>query len=386
MTDEEFYSIPLPQFGKEAPKKIRLLKYGLNPTKEGPLFLTKEAAQEIMARFRENGNSLIWDIDHKSEMGWLPDEERGGVGGLLLSEEEDGIYAINEWTDRGKELIESGRYIYFSPSIKKSVFQDGHVVREIRAAAITNYPKMKKITPLLLSEMNGGVRPYPSESLVVKVRPMKQLYYILGELMNTSQECMSFYGQGEPSDLADMISRSLPSWIQTASEILEKLDPQGETEMSEQITEQDNKKGAKMKKDPSLTQPENESKEKEIDAGYSELYSFASQLTGKTDIDEIKGILRANAYNQNKLKEQLSSSQKNEVTLLVENGIEKGLINRAEKEDYLRLSKKEVSAFLSNAIPMYQPVSEKLTPVVHDADEETYLKEAQMIVNTAFKI
>ena len=380
--------IKFPKLGAKAPDRVLLFKWGLNPTQEGPFFLTKESAKEIMDRFYEDGNVLPWDIDHSSENIDLPDEKRKAIGQFKLELDDQGIWAVNQWTDKAKELIESGGFSYFSPSFCSLNIGPGKIIKKIRAAAITNFPKMKQLDPFLMSEAGNMIKDkmntMPSEALLTKVRPIKDLMSSTSMLMSTAQSYMSNFDKGIYSnnslmDISKQITTVIPEWLEKIAEILDMEDPNGETEMQAKLSED-----IKKTEDNMTDLKKEETEEKLEQNRFSELYEFAKQITGKTDIDEIKGVIRARTQNQKFLEDRLSEVEKNEVMLLVENGVRDGLIPPLEKDIFFNLSKKEVVSHLSHAVPMPKSMFEKTIdvskPLIQAQMDEVYERDAKELI------
>jgi len=377
------YSIALPKLGKEPPSELCLLKWGLNPARPLPLFLTKESANDIIKKFQENGNTLPWDIDHSSVDSTIPVSERDAIGCFNLQLRDDGIWAVDiQWTEQGDEKVRSGKFMYYSPSVQQIDIGIGHIVCEIKSAAITNYPRMKKLKPLLMSEnqtpmttMNMNL--LPDEELYSRVRPIKKMQQGASSLMNDVQAFMSSYNDTSNPlmELSKMMSTSLPSWLEQLNMLIEQLDPDGLTEMGMYA---DQKQGAVMKEpvtqsasfSEAAKSPVQEKQEpsKEVTGNYSSLYETCKKMTGKSDVDEIIGTLLAQNQNQKSLSNELEVSHKNEIELMVTQGIKDGLIPAHEREDFIKLPKKAISMHLSMAMPLPNSIKEKIETPTNPSD------------------
>ena len=180
-------------------------------------------------------------------------------------------------------------------------------------------------------------------------------------------------------DISKQITTVIPEWLEKIAEILEMEDPNGETEMQAELSED-----IKKTEDNMTDLKKEETEEKLEQNRFSELYEFAKQITGKTDIDEIKGVIRARTQNQKFLEDRLSEVEKNEVMLLVENGVRDGLIPPLEKDIFFNLSKKEVVSHLSHAVPMPKSMFEKTIdvskPLIQAQMDEVYERDAKELI------
>jgi hypothetical protein len=144
---------------KGAPKEIQVLMTGKwNHPLYGPIII--EAAD--IAEFKEHFDSgLRRDIpiteghevmDEKPAVGWFTELIDKGVNGL---------WALTDWTERGKTLLADKAYKYFSPEFH-SEYEDPET-REIFknvlvGGALTNKPYFKSMQAVVLSErtLNGN--------------------------------------------------------------------------------------------------------------------------------------------------------------------------------------------------------------------------------------
>lgn len=358
--------IQFPKLGKSPPEKILLLQWGLNQTQAGPVFLTKDSANEIMKRYLKNGVIKVVDIDHQSMNSKAPREERGAIAHSKLDlDPQCGIWAINQWTEDGDKLVRSGKFTYFSPSVNQT--ETGEAV-EINSWAITNYPRMQNIKPLLLSQQGmfmDELSKMPSETLMTTIRPLRLLYNTTSELMSAVQGCIRSFSEGPINELSQNILSTLPSWVSTMGTLLEEMDPHGETEMKDEFEkkkEESQSEKITMQAKDGMSDEEMKKKGKEMRSDYSALYDFCKTLTGKDDVDEIQGYLRAQKANVNVMKEQVVTGEKEQVVQMVHQGIKDGLIPPSEKEEYLKCSKKEITVFLSNAMPMPEMLFQSSLP------------------------
>lgn len=363
--------IEMPNIGKNAPEEILLFKWGLNRTLKGPVYLTKEGAKEIIASYEDDGRALSFDIEHKTFDPVASSQDRKSGGFFRLSIKEDGLYATDiKWVPKIAEEIKNGEWGWISPAIIKSSIG---VIKKILNVALTNLPATKNIKPLLLSAENM-MEKMPNETLITKVKPLKGMLSSAGDCLSSCQYAME-YSDGPIKEMAQKISLSLPDWIESLKKLLEEMDPEGLT--SEYSSKEDLEKIQEEEK--SLEQEEKVLEEKEDDAiggmkdELSQLHAFCLEVTGKNNISEIKGKLRAMRNNEKILMEKLSQSKKNEVSLLVDLGIKEGKISPVEKNKFCSLSIEEVKSYLDSSISFSNhSVKQKIEPI-HSSEQVSTL-------------
>ena len=138
-----------------APKEIQVLMCGSwNHPVYGPIIIT---ADDIKL-FKENFDAgLRRDIpiteghesfDEKPAIGWFKE---------LIDKGEGGLWAVTEWTEKGKTLLSDKAYKYFSPEFyteyedpeSREIYKDVLV-----GGALTNKPYFKKMKAVVLSEQS----------------------------------------------------------------------------------------------------------------------------------------------------------------------------------------------------------------------------------------
>ncbi len=139
----------------EAPQEIHVLPVGRwNHPAYGPIVITREDISEFKANFDKDlrkgipiteGHEVM---DEKPAMGWFKE---------LIDRGANGLYAIIEWTDKGKTLLAEKAYKYFSPEFY-SEYEDPET-REIHTnvlvgGALTNKPYFKELDAVVLSEQS----------------------------------------------------------------------------------------------------------------------------------------------------------------------------------------------------------------------------------------
>jgi phage I-like protein len=144
--------------GTTPPTEVRLFAAGENATSKGALLFDDEAADAVMAAFREHGmDRLPFDFDHgmfsgnvtaesSKAAGWFVPAVRLGDGGAEL-------WATDiEWTPTAARMLGDREFRFFSPAI--DVDEGGRVVR-LRNVALTNLPATKNQMPMVASETDN---------------------------------------------------------------------------------------------------------------------------------------------------------------------------------------------------------------------------------------
>ncbi len=368
--------IPIPNFGKKAPDRILLFHWGLNQFSDGAIMLNEETAKCIVSSFVSRANLIKWDIDHAS-VRKLPLEEQKSYAASSVEVDQVGIWLNTEWTPKGRELVESGGYMYFSPSILGEMRDNIMYPIRIVSNSLTNDPKLKNLKPLLMSMNAESIvtdQKSPSEALLTKIRPLREVRHAVSSLMSSVQSCMGFYGNSalpHPGikPLSDQIVSVLPEWLESIAEMIEQLDPEGET-MEEKKEEMAAYSQSIPLEEAAVVEPSVQGEEK-----LSSLLSLCQKLTGKTDIDEMMGSLLALSHNQGAYKQQVKTVEKSKVALMVDMGIKEGKIPPHERQLFESMSEKTVSAHLSMAVGTYPDLAQDVT--LSEADQLKMSKSQQ---------
>lgn len=360
MLDTCSLEIPLPRIGAEPPKEFRIFSWGLNLTKKGPVYLTKEGAKQIIDTYKKDGHALVFDKDHRMINPNASADDIESQGYFRLDLRDDGIWAVDiEWVPEAAKKISEGKWGFFSPAVWKTRLTN--VLTKVLNIALTNLPATQGIKPLLLSQdllsdSEGGMQ--MDEMLMTKVKPLRQMMGASASLMSACKLAIEGGYDGPMKDLAQKINSMLPDWIEAAAEMMEQLDPEGKTmpdeeemKMSTADVIQEEAQVVEKVVEPVVAAEAPVVEEIKKD-GLDELYALCKELTGKENFDEIRGLLRAMKHNQKVAEEQLSMAQKKNIISAVEKGIERGLIRPAEKEIFVKLSQAELDTFLLSATPI----------------------------------
>lgn len=148
------------------PTAFRLLKFGTNESKNGPIKLDKAGASEVMTRFQKHGIKLAVDFEHQTFNTVDNGKPAPAIGWIHPEVREDGLWAIvDEWTAQGADLLRSKAYRYFSPVV--GLDKASRVV-ELMPVALTNYPALRGLEPLTLRPKENTME--MTEEQIAKLR------------------------------------------------------------------------------------------------------------------------------------------------------------------------------------------------------------------------
>lgn len=305
---------PLPRIGASAPTEIVLFNWGENLTTKGTKYLTKSGANQIMATYNQGGRILNIDLDHSTFDKSVRPQDRFSVGHFRLALKDIGIVATDiQWVDGWDEKISRGEWTFFSPAVMETA--EGEIV-SIRNIALTNLPATQNQTPLCLSDIEtmrqAETQPkidiIKNQSLLSRTKPAKDMLAAIGSCMTSAQSAMS--ADSTLKEAAAELIAALPTVTDKINKILQEMDPQGDTMETE--------------KDEQLS-------------AHKQIFELASELTGKTDPDEIKGSLLALKQTQKMMVTQLSDAHKDVASALIDQGITDKLIAPNEKNTFLQM-------------------------------------------------
>lgn len=381
----------MPRIGAEAPKEFRLFKWGYNPTEKGPLYLTKQGAEDILKRYQRGGRVRSANLQHSPKDPDVKPQDKYTIANYRMELRDDGIWATDiQWIEEIAKEIKEGKWPFFSPEVLNTPLG---IVRAITAFALTGDPAINNLTPLNLSEHeNEMMEPMiPNEGLMTKVRPMKDIQNSLSSLMKACQMAMDHYREGSIYEMAQKMTMDLPEWLEQIGRMIEEADPEGQTEMDASNKMSDGNQGHEMPpmepKGHEMPPMEPKGHEMMDMNEYSTVIDLCKKITGKTNPDEIKGKLRALNRNSELISSELSVAKKSEIQLLVEKGILEHKIPTSEKEEFLKMSQKEIVTYLSNTRPrLEERILEKSNPPVGkpNQDQEEYVNDAASVLARAF--
>ena len=332
-------SVRLPRLGSQAPREVRLFKWGKNKTTKGEFFLTKESAAACLAEYSEQGHTLTWDFDHATFTSADP-QHRVAAGSCRLAVRDDGLWAVDiAWTADAKRDIEAGKWVFASPALK---FNDRREITGIRNVALTNIPATHDAAPLLLSARNAPMNQYLKD-----MRAGYEAAMSAAQAMQAgSDEAQKALGAKAIEGLAPLIS-ALEELIEAAGEGAE-----GEGELS----------------------------------ALRGLRTLCGELLSAKDADvpTLRGKLRAFCVKAKTATLSAKDAEKTAVKALVQASLNK--IPAAERATYEAMPLPELQAFLSDA-PVLVPatsVEQKTAPApkvdhaTETADEETLSAAARI--------
>ena len=142
---------------RKLPEEILLLRFGKNAftkgTQEGEFPFAPEDADAVIKEFSRRKKDLVIDFEHQSVQcakapaaGWIKE---------LVRTEEGLLARVKYWTKEAEELILSGKYRYFSPTLYFSA--DGTKVVSLHSVALTNHPALHGIPALAADDLAGAV-------------------------------------------------------------------------------------------------------------------------------------------------------------------------------------------------------------------------------------
>jgi phage I-like protein len=167
--------------GSEPPTEFRLLKMGVNETTKGPINVTRESIDAVLAQIKADGrdqNRLSFDFNH-AQMRAQTAEEGISAGWFSVEGREDGLWIVNaEWTERASTALAAREYRFFSPVLMLDA--KTREPTQLVNVALTNLPATKDQTPLVASQnVDELVADQPKESLVDE-KAVLQLFGALG--------------------------------------------------------------------------------------------------------------------------------------------------------------------------------------------------------------
>lgn len=132
--------------GTDPPTEFRLFKAGLNRTSKGDFIFDAQAAQTVIASWKDQGNKLFMDWEHAVLSD--PPTEAPAAAWYKLEVRNGELWATDvQWTPRAAEQLRNREYAYYSPAFNFER-KTGRIVSLINVA-LTNYPATKEMRPLV---------------------------------------------------------------------------------------------------------------------------------------------------------------------------------------------------------------------------------------------
>lgn len=133
-----------------APSRVRIARFGENPTTKGPFVLRPEDARAMVERAKARGIKQHSDYEHASVHAAQKGTEAPASAWYDLEVGEDGLYANNiEWTPPALERLKNREYRYMSPWFGQR--EDGSV-GSFKNFALTNRPATDNLAPLVAAD------------------------------------------------------------------------------------------------------------------------------------------------------------------------------------------------------------------------------------------
>lgn len=159
------YRVPtrlIASVGSKAPAEIVILRDGdTSMTGFGTVHLSYLNGYQIVKRFNDRGVQVPIDLEHATIRRGGQGLEAPAVGWItkLSYQHGRGLVAKIEWTPKGRSLIQTKKYKYFSPVLDlNSTTKD---VIGLHSLALTNMPRTVGCSELLAASLNTLNGPKP---------------------------------------------------------------------------------------------------------------------------------------------------------------------------------------------------------------------------------
>lgn len=351
-----------PKLGQEPPSRVLLWRWGANPTARGTFWLTKDNAKKIIDMFNERGNPLVFDVDHSAFDKKAEIKQKVAVGfsaSLLLDDQ--GLWADNMlWNDLGTKLVKAGGFVFDSPVVLVSA---QNVITKLIAGSITNFPAKNNAQPLLFS-----IGASMDEELMSKVKPLREMQFALGAILNSLQKTMELYNSGDIDELCKSMGSQIPDWSMALSKFVDTVDPEGKTLPGDEETEEETEE----KKIEIEVPVQNTAKDDEV-------VTLSEDPVGVEDTSVLKASILALNDNNKILEQSLEALRKEAETLKKQSKIDRGIIEHkipvAEKEKFMSFSDAALDAYLQIKKPIINMFSEISQPKEETKTVEETLAE-----------
>ena len=148
------------------PTAFRLLRFGVNDSKNGPINLDEKGAAEVMRRYSAHGIKLAVDWEHQTFSSEQNGQPAPAIGWVHPEVRPDGLWAVvDEWTAQGAEMLRSKSYRYFSPVV--GLEPKTNRVISLMPIALTNHPALSGLSSLTLRPNEDKNM---DEALIAKLR------------------------------------------------------------------------------------------------------------------------------------------------------------------------------------------------------------------------
>lgn len=136
-----------------APSEFLILKRGENPTRKGIVVFDDDAAASVMTEYERGGVLLPLDFDHAMASEASRVEDRFAAGWFQPEVRNGDLWAVVEWTERGKAAVESKEWRYTSLFGDIEPLSKGKArLKRLRNVALVNLPATLNTLPLVAHE------------------------------------------------------------------------------------------------------------------------------------------------------------------------------------------------------------------------------------------
>lgn len=310
------------------PVEFRLFSAGEVRTEKGT-FLFDEEAQKLVSRgIKRRKAELMMDYNHASldpkpldpalsgrAAGWYDVEFRAGE-----------LWAVNvRWTQTAADGIRSKEWRYYSPAFLDDP-KTGRIVDFINCA-LTNLPATHDLTPLVAASKEASTMTDEEKTLAKLEEKLKKLE-----------------AEGKGKD--EVIAR-----LEQKIEELEAEAKETKAKLADAEKGLENDEGQQLEGD--------EAKKA------SRLIAAARQVTGRQDLAEVEGALRALAQSHDQVQRlssrvaELEAQRTNdEITSLVDEAVRAGKVTPAKRDEFIQLgreNRKALETTLSMLVPIVDP-------------------------------
>jgi len=129
-----------------APGEFQIFPFGeIEIDGEPPAVLDEKGMNLIVANFERRANDMVIDYEHQT----LTGDQAPAAGWVkkFINRGKEGLWVVVEWTKQATEYLENREYRYFSPVFW--VTDKGRNIINVENVALTNYPKINNLRPIM---------------------------------------------------------------------------------------------------------------------------------------------------------------------------------------------------------------------------------------------
>lgn len=223
----------LKEIASDAPSEFQLLPDGeIELEGDLPAFLDQEAADLILQRQAKRKKDIVIDYEHQT----LKDVQAPASGWIkkLIYKGKEGLWAVVEWTNRGKEYIQAKEYRYFSPVMW--IRERDRKVVGIDQVALTNAPVINNLQPIVAklgAKQESDSRLDDEENLQQKGKEEKLMLEKLKKLLGLAADAAEAKVEEAVQLLVNKVKSS--ETIVACKEVLEAVGAKAEATKDEVI-------------------------------------------------------------------------------------------------------------------------------------------------------